>query len=140
MKSSLNSTDGNTFTLETHRGKVILVNFWATWCGPCRAEMPDLDNFQRKFGASNFDVIGINSDDAEDLATVSRFEKEIGVSYQLVKADRQLFAEFYKISRFDAIPQTFLIDREGRLRGVFVGGGKRAIEKMQQAIEKALAK
>lgn len=131
MQASLTKMDGNSFKLSDYRGKVLLVNVWATWCGPCRQEVPELIELQAKHKVKGFEVIGLNLDEEETPDMIKDFGKEMEINYELVRGDSQLFKEFYQISKRDAIPQSFLIDREGKLLGVFVGGGaalKRLIE------------
>lgn len=137
MEAKLTKTDGTTFKLSDYKGKVIVVNAWATWCGPCRYEIPELIKLQNEFKDKGFEVIGLNVDADEDAEMIKEFGKEMSVNYDLVKGDYKLFGEFIKISKKDAIPQTFLIDRDGRLLGVFVGAGnslKRLIESVQKTV------
>jgi thiol-disulfide isomerase/thioredoxin len=141
MQSTITYTDNSTATLGDKRGKVLLVNFWATWCGPCRTEMPHLDDYYKTYKDRNVEVIGINAspEEGENLSHVAEFAKEIRVSYPLVKSDQSLFLEFLKVSQFEGIPQTFLIGRDGRLRAIFLGGGPSAINNMRDALAKAVA-
>ncbi len=137
MNATLTKTDGTTFKLSDYKGKVILVNAWATWCGPCLQEMPELVRLQTELKDQGFEVIGLNVDGDEDVELIKDFSKQRGINYDLVKGDEKLFLEFLKISKKDAIPQSFLIDREGRLLGVFVGAGnslKRLVESVHKAV------
>lgn len=103
--------DGRPATLADFRGKVVLLNIWATWCGPCREEMPTLDRLQAKLGGSEFQVVALSIDRA-GLGVVSEFYDEIGIEHlpkyidESGKASRQLNAV--------GLPTTLLIDREGR--------------------------
>ncbi|MBX7169336.1 MAG: TlpA family protein disulfide reductase [Pyrinomonadaceae bacterium] len=123
MEATLTKTDGTTFTLNSQKGKVILINAWATWCGPCRQEMPELIKMQTELKDKGLEIIGLAVDEQDDNEAIKSFAKEMGINYDLVKGDESLFGEFLKISKKDAIPQSFLIDRDGKLVGVFVGGG-----------------
>jgi thiol-disulfide isomerase/thioredoxin len=137
MQATLNHVNGNTVKLEDYRGKVLVVNVWATWCGPCRQEIPELIELQTKHQAKGFEVIGLNLDENEDAEMIKDFAKEFEINYDLLRGDSELFKEFYQISKRDAIPQSFLIDREGKLLGVFVGGGP-ALKKLISSVEKVV--
>lgn len=136
-QTEIKKIDDTTFTLEDKKGKVILVNLWATWCGPCRGEMPHLVEMQETYGGKGFEVIGLDID-PEPVEEITEFAKTMKLNYQLGWAEKPLVAEFYGISKFNAIPQSFLIDRENRLRGVFLGGGKKVIGTMKETVEKVV--
>lgn len=138
MQANLTKTDGNSFKLSDYRGKVLLVNVWATWCGPCRQEVPELIQLQSKYKEKGFEVIGLNLDEEETPEMIKDFGKELEVNYELVRGNSELFKEFYQISKRDAIPQSFLIDREGKLLGVFVGGGA-ALKRLIESTNKVMA-
>lgn len=139
MNATLTKLDGSTFKLADYKGKVLVVNVWATWCGPCRHEIPELIKLQKDLKEKGFEVVGLNVDDDETPEMIKGFAGEMGVNYDLVKGDHNLFLEFYKISKKDAIPQSFLIDREGKLLGVFVGGGPTTLKKLIDSANKVTA-
>lgn len=139
VQAELTKTDGTPFKIEDYKGKVVLVNLWATWCGPCKAEMPELVKLQAAHREKGFEIIGLNIDEAEDAAMIKAFGEEMGLNYQLAKGEYSLGSEFLKISKIDAIPQSFLIDREGRLVGVFIGGGKTSVEKIKTNVARFVA-
>ena len=97
--------------LSSYRGKVVLLNFWATWCAPCLTEMPTFAEWQKQYGSGNFQVIGISMDDTtpEVIATVSRLK----LNYPVLMGDEYLGAAYGGIL---GLPVTFLIDREGKIR------------------------
>lgn len=103
--------DGRSLSLADFRGKVVLLNIWATWCGPCREEMPTLDRLQAELGGPDFQVVALSIDRA-GLGVVSEFYDEIGIQHvakyidESGKASRQLNAV--------GLPTTLLIDRKGR--------------------------
>lgn len=137
MTASLTKLDGTSFKLNDLKGKVLVVNVWATWCGPCRMEIPELVELQGELKDKGLEVIGLNVDDSEDAEMIKAFGKEMNVNYELVRGAPVLFNEFLRISRRNAIPQTFLIDREGRLLGVFLGAGsdlKKLVENTRRAV------
>lgn len=139
MQAELKKTDGTSFKLQDYKGKVILVNLWATWCGPCKAEMPELVKIQDEHKEQGFEIIGLNIDDEEDAEMVKSFGEQMGLNYQLAKGEYKLGGDFLKISKVDAIPQSFLIDRDGRLVGVFVGGGKSSVDKIKTNVTRVVA-
>jgi len=135
MQAALTKTDGSNFKLEDYKGKVILVNVWATWCGPCRQEIPELIKLQNAYQSKGFEIIGLDLDDGETPEMIKEFESQMKINYLLARGSEKLFQEFYRVSQRDAIPQSFLIDREGKLLGVFIGGGpnlKRLIESVNK--------
>lgn len=139
MQADLKSVDGTTFKLEDYKGKVIVVNFWATWCGPCIAEMPQLINLREANKEKGFEIIGVNSDPEDDFEGIKAFAEKKKLTYRVAQSEREFFEPFLKISKFPAIPQSFLIDREGRLRGVFVGGNKKTMVDLKDNVEKLLS-
>jgi cytochrome c biogenesis protein CcmG, thiol:disulfide interchange protein DsbE len=102
--------------LTSYRGKVVLLNFWATWCGPCLIEMPTFTKWQNKYGSDKFQVIGISMDDAapEVIATVNKLK----LNYPVLMGDEHLGAAYGGIL---GLPVTFLIDRQGKIRARYQG-------------------
>jgi len=137
MLSEIDDLEGNKFKLEDKKGKVLLINLWATWCGPCRNEMPDLIAMQDKYKDQDFEVIGLNADD-ETPEEIKIFAEEMKLNYQLGYARNSLRGEFLKITRMAGIPQTIIINREGQLTGVFTGGGAGVLNKMKATVEKTV--
>lgn len=135
--AELKSLDGTVFTVNDKKGKVLLLNLWATWCGPCRAEMPALVRMQDKHGAQGFEVLGLNTDD-EEVAKINSFAESMKLNYPLAWADTGLQSSLLKISKFPGIPQSFLLDREGNLRGVFRGANEADIAKMEETVAKVV--
>jgi cytochrome c biogenesis protein CcmG, thiol:disulfide interchange protein DsbE len=102
--------------LSGYRGKVVLLNFWATWCGPCLTEMPMFTEWQQQYGADRFQVIGISMDDAapEVIATVSKLK----LNYPILMGDEKIGAAYGDVL---GLPVTFLIDRHGKIRARYDG-------------------
>ena len=102
--------------LSSYRGKVVLLNFWATWCEPCLTEMPTFVEWQKQYGSRNFQVIGISMDDAapEVIATVSRLK----LNYPILMGDEYLGADYGGVL---GLPVTFLIDRDGKIQARYQG-------------------
>ena len=105
--------DGKPYTLSNIRGKVVLLNVWATWCAPCRKEMPALDRLQQKLGGAEFEVVAL-SIDSSGAAAVRRYYDEIGMRALAIYVDPT--AEATGKLRTLGIPTTLLLDREGRER------------------------
>ncbi len=135
--SEIKNLEGNAFKVADLKGKVVLLNLWATWCGPCREEMPQLVAMENEFKAKGFKVIGLNIDD-EPIDKIKPFADKMQLNYELAWADESLYRGLLKVSKFDGIPQSFLIDREGHLRGVFLGGSQKVIGEMRQSVEKTV--
>lgn len=102
--------DGKRFTLAGSRGKVILLNFWATWCGPCRAEIPDLVELQNKY-KERFQILSLVVDD-DDAEAIKKFVEKSGINYPVALAGDELRMQYGGIP---ALPTSFLLDTEGRI-------------------------
>lgn len=138
-QSNLKGLDGSTFKVADRKGKVLLLNMWATWCGPCRQEMPALVRMQDRHRDAGLEVIGLNTDDGDTKEMIDKFAAEMKLNYTLVWADTELQNELLKISRFPGIPQSFIVDRDGRLRGVFKGANPKDIKIMEELVAKVIA-
>lgn len=103
---------GRALRLSDYKGKVVVLNFWATWCPPCRAEMPDLIKMQREYRSRGLQVVGITYP-PEEIAQVRQFVRKLGVNYPIAlgtKETKTLFDET------ETLPLTIVIDREGKVR------------------------
>ena len=131
--TKLNDVQGKTVSLQDFRGKVVLVNFWATYCKPCREEMPSLERLKTRLGARGLNVIGIAV--AEETSVVTRFLSTRPVSFPIL-LDREAasMAQWKAI----ALPSTYLVDRRGRLRAKLVGGTDWESPALVDAVEKLL--
>ncbi len=103
--------DGQTFDLGAQRGKVVIVHFWATWCPPCRAEMPALDAFYRRYHGQGLEIIGLSLDRPRDRADVAKMMQSL--SFPAAMLDDATVDGFDKP---DALPVTFVIDADGVVR------------------------
>lgn len=115
---ALKTSDGGQVRLQDLRGKVVLLNFWATWCPPCKAEMPDLDALYRQYGAArNFIVIGI--DVQEKPETVAAFARQNRITFPLaLDMDGAVTSGLYRVRAF---PTSLIIDRTGNIRDSWTG-------------------
>jgi peroxiredoxin len=107
---------GQPVGLRGYRGKLVLLSFWATWCEPCRAEAPRFSDWQRKYGPSGFQVLGISMDD--DAAPVREFVRQLRPSYPIVMGDPQMAEQFGGVL---GLPLTFLVDPSGRIGARYRG-------------------
>jgi thiol-disulfide isomerase/thioredoxin len=108
---TLKSLQGRALSLSNYKGKVVLLNFWATWCPPCRAEMPGFVTMQREYGARGLQVIGITYP-PETLGEVRRFARKLKVNYPIALGTKEAKALFDKS---ESLPLTVVIDREGKI-------------------------
>ena len=113
----LKDPDGKVVTSELFKGKVVVLDFWATWCPPCRAEIPGYVLLQKKYEADGLVFVGISLD-TEGPAVVKKFMKDYGINYPIVMADDEILGAFAPIQGY---PTTFIIDREGRVRNKKLG-------------------
>jgi len=122
----LGDESGASISLESLRGKVVYVDFWASWCGPCRLSFPVLDELYKEFAERGFEVLAINVDEVEEEAL--EFLEEIPVSYRVVRDDSGATPQVYGIL---GMPTGFLIDRQGVVRNVHQGFRKSDGEKLR---------
>lgn len=118
--------DGTPFRLREMKGRVVLLNFWATWCIPCRSEIPSLSAMQRDLEAKGLSVIGVSYDDTADL--IQSFQRDIPQSYQIVLGGREVGSQLPA----SPLPTTYIIDRQGRIRHKLIG------ERTREAFEAVL--
>jgi thiol-disulfide isomerase/thioredoxin len=137
IQADIKDLDGNTFKLEDKKGKVVLVDLWATWCGPCREAMPDLIELQDKYRDKNFEVLGLNTDD-ETPEAVRAFAQTKKLNYPLGYADGKLMSEFIRVTRLQGIPQSILINRDGRMVGIFPGGGSKVMAQIKETVDQTV--
>jgi thiol-disulfide isomerase/thioredoxin len=108
---------GNVVSSEQFKGKIVIVDFWATWCGPCKMEIPGYIEMTKKYGAEGLVIVGVSVDQAGP-DVVKEFVAKNGMNYPVVMFDENVMAAFGGI---EAIPTTFLIDRAGQVRNRKVG-------------------
>lgn len=140
--AELELVEGGKFKISDKKGKVLMLNIWGTWCGPCRQEMPHLIEMQNTYRDNGFEVLGLNiggnDGQPESIEDIQRFAAEMKLNYTLARSPRQATAAFYSISKQQVVPQSMLIDREGHIRGIFVGGGQRIFDSMKTNLAKVM--
>jgi cytochrome c biogenesis protein CcmG/thiol:disulfide interchange protein DsbE len=130
---SLQDLNGKPLDLASYRGEVVLLNYWATWCTPCRGEIPQFVEFQNKYGSQGLQLIGISMDD--DPTPVRAFYQQFKMNYPVVMGTTNLADSYGGVL---GLPVTFLIGRDGRITAKYVGATDLAA--LQQKIESLLAK
>lgn len=113
---TLRSMNGPNLRLQEQRGQVVLINFWATWCGPCRQEMPHLNRLYDKYKSSGFVLLGVNVDD--DSRKAADLAAKLGLRFPVLLDTEKKVSRVYDMS---AMPATVLIDRDGKVRHIHRG-------------------
>ena len=107
-----------TKTLDDYKGKVVLLNVWATWCEPCKVEMPSIEKLHREFGPRGLAVVGVSVDDPGSEERIREYAKELGLTFELLHDPARTTTARYQITGY---PETFIIGREGTIRKKFIG-------------------
>jgi thiol-disulfide isomerase/thioredoxin len=139
MSSPIKTIDGKTVKLADYKGKVVIVNFWATWCGPCRQEIPHLIELREEMGTKEFEVIGVthNGNDP-DPAAVKEFAKQFKITYPVGYAEASLIYGLQTEGVANNIPQSFIISRDGQLIKRFIGFGGNFPAQMRAIVQEEL--
>ena len=122
--------------LADYKGKVVVLDFYATWCEPCRVETPHLVRLQNEFGPKGFQVIGLNVGGDEDREKVPAYAKEFNIQYPLAYPDDDLVTKY--LSDNENIPQSFVFDRDGNLLKRFVGYSSRSAGELDTVVRTAV--
>jgi len=129
---TLPSLEGKDVTLSAYHGHAVLLNFWATWCGPCKIEMPWFVELQKEYGPQGLEIVGVAMDDASK-DEIQKFAKEMGVNYTILLGKEAVGQQYGGV---DVLPTTFFIDRDGKIisrefglqsRSLFVDNIKQAL-------------
>ena len=116
---TLNTLDGTTISLSNLRGKVVLINLWASWCPPCCAEMPALDNVYRQYREAGFVVLGLNTTYQDSEADVGTFVQTLGLEFPILLDREGVVSRQYQLQ---ALPTSYFVGRGGAIRDVVFGG------------------
>jgi thiol-disulfide isomerase/thioredoxin len=131
----VNELDGSNFNLASEHGQVVLVDVWATWCAPCRAEMPILNAFYQKFHAQGVELLGLSDDSPRDADSVRQVMQQFAYPAALLEA-----AQENGFGRPRVVPMTYVFDREGVLRAELWPGGMPVTEEnLEKAVRPLLA-
>lgn len=113
---ALKSASGENLRLSEYRGDVVMINFWATWCGPCRQEMPLLNELFNRYERVGFNLLGVNIDD--DSRRAMQMVEDLGISFPVLFDETKEVSKLYQV---EAMPVTVIVDREGVVRYVHHG-------------------
>lgn len=114
----LETIEGEVFHLKAHRGEVVVLNFWGTWCGPCRQEIPHLVSLQRTFGEEGLQVVGVALERGAGVERVRKFAKQRNINYPVGLGDGTIVRKYGGVR---GVPTTIVIDAEGQIRGRLTG-------------------
>jgi peroxiredoxin len=127
----LQTLDGKVVKLSDYHGKVVLINFWATWCQPCRTEMPDLQKVYESWRGRGLEVLAVNI--AETPVAVQAFKKELGLTFPILLDSQKEVTKLYKVG---PIPTSFFVDESGKIIRIFQGQMNR--NQMEQGVMESL--
>jgi peroxiredoxin len=131
---ALKTLDGKTLKLSDLRGKAVLLNFWATWCAPCKIETPWIVDLQSQYGAQGLQVVGVSMDDASDGEDVKKFASEMHMNYPILRGTEDVGNSY---GGLEFLPTTYFVGRDGNVTGRVLGLKGR--EDMEENVKKALA-
>lgn len=129
--------DDRHVSLSEYKGKVVLLDFYATWCEPCRLETPHLVKMDQQYGPQGLQIIGLNVGGDEDRDKIPEYARDLGIQYQLGFPDDELFDAYLSNNR--NIPQALVFDRDGRMVKRFVGYNESIREELEHAVQTSLA-
>ena len=139
LQANFKTLDGQTKKLADYSGKVVIVDLWATWCGPCRQEIPHLIEMAKTYKSKGVEVVGLtNENPSTDEQKVKDFSKEFKINYPIGWADPQM--QVGLMNGRNGIPQTIIIGRDGKVKKHFVGfNAMISVPQMKAALEEAIA-
>jgi cytochrome c biogenesis protein CcmG/thiol:disulfide interchange protein DsbE len=127
----LTTLDGKTVSLRDYRGKAVMLNFWATWCGPCRIEMPWFVDLHNKYAPQGFEILGVAMDDSGEKA-IKEFTEKVGTNYPILLG-KDAVGDAYNV---EGMPTTFFIGRDGKVVDQTLGLASK--KELEERIERAL--
>ena len=125
---------GKETRLSSFKGTVVLLEFWATWCPPCKDAIPDMEKLYHKYHGKGFTILGVTMDSDADADKVARFTSSHGISYPVLFADDEVPSTYNVVS----VPVTFVIDKEGRITASYIGYAENYFTQVSAEIEKNL--
>ena len=138
MEAKFNTIDGKAKKLSDYAGKIVVVDLWATWCGPCRQEIPHLIEIAKDYKSKGVEVIGLTTEDPGQAAEqVKNFSAQFKINYPVGYADPQM--QFGLMNGRNGIPQTLILGRDGKVLNHFVGfSAPISVPQMKAAIDQAV--
>lgn len=130
---TLQTLDGKNLSLADLRGKAVLINFWATWCGPCKIETPWLVEMQNQYGSAGLQVVGVAMDDS-DKDEIEKFAKDMGVNYPVLMGKEAVGDAYGGVA---ALPESFFVGRDGKIVDRIIGLKGRS--EIEDSVKKALS-
>jgi peroxiredoxin len=130
----LKTEDGRKVSLADYKGKAVLVNFWATWCVPCKLEMPWFVDLHKQYASQGFEILGVNEDDVKDRSQIGKFSRKIGVNYPILLGNDTAAKAYGGI---DVLPTSFYVGRDGKV--VEEAAGLISRDEIEANIKKAMA-
>lgn len=138
LDANFKTIDGQTKKLADYSGKVLVVDLWATWCGPCRQEIPHLVEMAKDYKSKGVEVVGLTTEDPAIIEQVKSFSKQFKINYSVGFADQQMAVGL--MNGRNGIPQTIIIGRDGKVKKHFVGfSAAISIPQMKAALDEAIA-
>lgn len=131
---TLKTLDGRKVTLADYKGKAVLVNFWATWCAPCKLEMPWFVDLHKQYAPQGFEILGVSEDETKDRPQISKFSEKIGVNYPILLGDD---ASSKAYGGVEFLPTSYYVGRNGKIVEETAGLASR--DEIEANIKKALA-
>jgi thiol-disulfide isomerase/thioredoxin len=131
---TLTDLEGKKVSLSDYKGRPVLVNFWATWCGPCKVEMPWFEQFQKQYAAQGFQILGLTDDVDAGKDTITKVAHRIGVSYPILLTDGKVQTAY---GALDVLPMSFYVDRNGVVVEETAGLGSK--DEIEAHIKKTIA-
>jgi thiol-disulfide isomerase/thioredoxin len=130
----LSTLDGKKVSLSDYRGRAVLVNFWATWCGPCKVEMPWFEEFQKQYAGQGFVILGLADDVDAGKDAIRKVAQKTGVTYPILLTDGKVQKAYGGV---DVLPMSFYVDRNGVVVEETAGLGSK--DEIEAHIKKAIA-
>jgi len=130
---TLKTLDGKTLTLSDLRGKAVLINFWATWCAPCKIETPWIVDLQKQYAGQGLQVVAVSMDDESDTEDVKKFAQDMHMTYPILRGTEEVGNEYGGV---EFLPTIFFVGRDGKVTGRILG--LRGREDIEDNVKKAL--
>jgi thiol-disulfide isomerase/thioredoxin len=131
---ALTSLDGKKVSLADYKGRPVLVNFWATWCGPCKVEMPWFEEFRKQYAAQGFEILGLADDVDAGKEAIAKVATKTGVTYPILLTDGKVQTSYGPL---DVLPMSFYVDRNGKIVEQTAGLGSK--DQIEANIKKTIA-